>query len=231
MGKVGGATSNKSASGGNNATSRAPETSRRPESRPTGLSATARAPETSKRPESRPDRVEVSPDAATDDSAAVDSLVSGLSSNFTSSDGDRIAGAAEEWAGREFKPGETARCADFVSSVIEQSGVNAPGFEPTVRARDFGEMGQSIDPENMQPGDVVAFNNTYRWSANDQDHTHVGVYVGDGQMVHRPTADAPVERVALDEYLARPTSGNIPDRSLAGVYRMTEESPTMLASN
>ena len=44
--------------------------------------------------------------------------------------------------------------------------------------------------EDLQPGDIVAFNNTYRFSQNEGDHTHVGVYAGDGQFIHRPTQSA-----------------------------------------
>ncbi|MGE0494013.1 MAG: NlpC/P60 family protein [Vulcanimicrobiota bacterium] len=150
----------------------------------------------------------------------------GISDLGTPPTGQQIADTALSMVGSQFKPDEEARCADFVSHVIEQSGTNPEGFEPTVRARDFGQMGaQPIDVENLQPGDIVAFNDTYRNSANPEDHTHVGVYVGDGNFVHRPTNNAdylpgsqPGEVVmeSLEQYLARDRPR---EASLAGGYR------------
>ena len=200
----------------------APSSSPRPPARP-GTEVSSR------RPEARPtDGVALGPETREEGTGSTD-LVGGLSDAFSPSEqGSTLAEAAEGWAGRDFKPGETARCADFVSHVVEESGIHAPDFEPTVRARDFGEMGEPIDSDQLQAGDVVAFNNTYRHSANEADHTHVGIYVGDGMMVHRPTANEPVERVSLEEYLARPTPNGVPARSLEGGYRL-QDSPTLFA--
>lgn len=158
-----------------------------------------------------------------DVSAHAQNAVAGLKGLAThQTPGDKIAAAAEGWVNKEFKPGETKRCADFVSTMVKDSGVNAPNFTPTERARDFASMGTPIDADHLEAGDVVAFNNTYRKSQDPTDHTHVGIYVGDGMMVHRPTSDAPVEKVSLEEYLARPTGEGIPERSLVGGYRLTQ---------
>lgn len=217
----------------------APDKSSRPQARPSGSS---RAPSSSPRPPERPsgapsgmrpearptDGVNLSPETRETEEPATSDLVGGLNDSFTNAEGATLAEAAEAWAGRDFKPGESARCADFVSHVVEESGINAPDFEHTVRARDFGEMGEPVEPDQLQPGDVVAFNNTYRHSANPEDHTHVGIYVGEGMMVHRPTAAEPVERVSLEEYLARPTPDGIPPRSLEGGYRL-QDTPVMMA--
>ena len=160
------------------------------------------------------------------ESPRVGALLSAMTEQTQDEDltpGERLAETAEEWVDKEFKPGETARCADFVSQMVLDSGIDAPDFEATVRARDFAEMGELISAENLAEGDVVAFNNTYRHSSSETDHTHVGIYIGDGMMVHRPTSDAPVELVSLEEYLARPTAEGLPDRTLFGGYRLTEE--------
>jgi cell wall-associated NlpC family hydrolase len=158
------------------------------------------------------------------DTPRVEGLLSALAEDAPKEPtaGERLAETAREWAGKEFKPGETARCADFVSTVVEQSGINAPDFEHTVRARDFANMGEYIDPEKIAAGDVLAFNNTYRFSANDTDHTHVGIYVGEGMMVHRPTSDAPVELVSLEEYMARSSAKGVTGREFMGGYRLAE---------
>ena len=167
------------------------------------------------------DRVELSFSGLPPASESPPSFLSNFQSAF-STGSEAIANEASTWAGSDFKKGESARCADFVSHVVESSGVRAPNFSPTVRARDFAEMGTHVAPDQLQAGDVVAFNNTYRHSANDADHTHVGVYVGDGMMVHRPTASMPVELVSLEDYLARPNKAGLPPRSLEGGYRLTD---------
>ncbi len=98
---------------------------------------------------------------------------------------NRIANQAMGWNGRAFKPGQTHRCADFVSHVLQQAG--AP-VRPTVRAADFANQGSAVGRDQMRPGDVVLFGNTYRRG----QYTHVGIYVGEGKFVHRPTANKPV---------------------------------------
>lgn len=203
--------------------------SKSPSASPAGATKSS-APASSPRPEARPtdrttDKVSVGRPDDTEPGASAAAL-KGISDLGAPSTGQQIADTALSMVGTQFKPDQDARCADFVSSVIEQSGTNPDGFEPTVRARDFGQMGaQPIDRDNLQPGDIVAFNDTYRNSANPEDHTHVGIYVGDGNFVHRPTNQAdylpgskPGEVVmeSLDDYLARDRPR---DASLAGGYR------------
>lgn len=160
-------------------------------------------------------------------SPGVQSLLAGFSEPRTdAASSNPILQQAESWVGREFKPGETARCADFVSTVIGDSGVVPENFRHTVRARDFASMGTEVPQSDMQAGDVIGFNNTWRHSPDEKHHTHVGIYAGDGMFIHRPTFDGPVVRESIEEYLSSPraaegTPSNLPDRSIGGVYRMT----------
>lgn len=48
-------------------------------------------------------------------------------------------------------------------------------------------------PEAMEPGDVIVIN-------NDGDWGHVGLYIGNGQMIHAPRPGKTVELVDLDPY-------------------------------
>lgn len=114
--------------------------------------------------------------------------------------GGSLAETAMAWNGRNFKPGQTKRCADFVSTMIEQSGNAPPGFRHEVSAARLAQYGSPVGRDQLQPGDVVFFGNTYRQGR----YTHVGIYIGNGQFVHRPTANAPVRVDRLDQgYYAR----------------------------
>lgn len=119
--------------------------------------------------------------------------------------GQRLANTARGWEGRAFKPGQTKRCADFVSTMLRQSGTAPPGFRHTNLAADFAKYGQSVGRNALQPGDIVLFGNTYRRGK----YTHVGIYVGNGKFAHRPTAAKPVKISSLRSgyYASRFTGG------------------------
>ena len=204
---------------------------------------TSRAPKVSPRPKARPTPAQTqpfqptfkaSPSLASGDFKPSDSgsaLAASLGQTFSAppaaTTNSKIAEAAEGMVGKQFKPTEDARCADFVSHAIDKSGTNPDGFSPTVRARDFGKMGaEKIDFKDLKAGDIVAFNDTYRKSPDKDHHTHVGIYAGNGEFIHRPTKAAgyvegskpgEVIKEKISDYLAR-DRGNL-NASFAGGYR------------
>ena len=114
---------------------------------------------------------------------------------------DNVLQAAKSWVGRMFNPGVPAQCAVFVRTVFEDAGVNLPVTRhaddnvPTsaALADSFAgdDVGARVALGDLQPADIVMFANTYGdYPAGTI--THVGVYVGDGQMVDRPTSSEPV---------------------------------------
>ncbi|MDJ1174889.1 glucosaminidase domain-containing protein [Roseofilum capinflatum] len=121
-----------------------------------------------------------------------------------------IVSVAEKWVGKDFNAGKTAQCAYFVRRVLSDAGVSvgvttAPydgyasgeGFANSFFGADIGTLIES--KEALRPGDLVAFANTYgEWESGTI--THVGIYVGDGQMVDRPTANEPVQRRSIDTF-------------------------------
>lgn len=118
--------------------------------------------------------------------------------------GNRLADQALAWNGRHFKPGQTKRCADFVSTVIEQSGQAPPGFRHQMSCDQLQRYGRPVGKEQLKPGDVVFFGNTYR----PGQFTHTGIYLGNGKFAHRPTSDAPVRVDNLNSgYYANKFSG------------------------
>jgi NlpC/P60 family len=103
--------------------------------------------------------------------------------------GGRVAAVAGAWTGKHFKQGQDLRCADFVSTVIEQSGAAPKGFRHEFNVRRLRNYGRKVSPQDMKPGDVVFFDNTWK----EGKFTHVGVYIGDGKFVHRSGMNTPVK--------------------------------------
>lgn len=122
-----------------------------------------------------------------------------------------VVQVAQGWVGKEFNPGVGAQCAQFVRRCFLSAGIDLPNAShPTdghlipdeplgpAYANSFAgdEVGRKVAFGDLRPGDVVMFRNTYgNWPTGVI--THVGIYVGDGQMVHRPTSSRPVERANI----------------------------------
>jgi len=115
----------------------------------------------------------------------------------------KLTEVAKNWSGREFKPGMTCRCADWVSSAIEEAGVAPANFQHEVNCERLQEYGRKIDRKDLQPGDVIYFGNTYC----EGPYTHVGIYIGDNKFVHRPTSDQPVRTDTLEGYYEEKFAG------------------------
>jgi cell wall-associated NlpC family hydrolase len=95
-----------------------------------------------------------------------------------SAPGVQVADLAQRYVGSRYVWGGTTPdgfdCTGFVMWVFGQFNVSLPHNE----AGQLGS-GASIGANELLPGDVVAFANTYRGGLS-----HVGVYVGDGRFVH-----------------------------------------------
>lgn len=118
-----------------------------------------------------------------------------------------VTAQALTWKGVNYKPGQTERCADWVRRVLSEAGVNvgvAKGSAGPLMADSFydadGRLGQVISVKaQLQPGDIVMFKNTYNGPGRF-GITHVGIYVGDGMMLDRPTASRPVQYRRLSTF-------------------------------
>lgn len=125
-----------------------------------------------------------------------------------------VVKVAKSWVGYEFHPGEPAQCANFVRAVFKEAGVPLasaklpsdhhliPG-EPIAAsyADSFAgdDVGVNVSRDQLQPGDIVMWRNTYgSWPVGVI--THVGIYVGNGQCVHRSTSSKPVSQIDLDTF-------------------------------
>lgn len=124
----------------------------------------------------------------------------------------RLIEIAKDWNGKYFNYGQKEQCAAFVRHVFKQAGFGLPnvsrpsdayllpsgtGFGPNFADSFAGnELGVKVSPYDMLPGDIVMFANTYKQADGTSFPsgviTHVGIYVGEGMMVDRPTMHAPV---------------------------------------
>jgi cell wall-associated NlpC family hydrolase len=89
-----------------------------------------------------------------------------------------VANFAEHYVGSPYRWGGASPtgfdCTGFVMWVYAQFGVALPHTEAGQLA-----SGAHVGADDLEPGDVVVFANTYR-----RGLSHTGIYVGDGQFVH-----------------------------------------------
>lgn len=79
-------------------------------------------------------------------------------------------------------------CSGLVKYVFEQvTGVSMPRS-----AREQAKVGEKVDREDLQPGDLVFFNT--RRAA----FSHVGIYLGDNEFVHAPRKKSSVKIANID---------------------------------
>jgi peptidoglycan DL-endopeptidase CwlO len=92
--------------------------------------------------------------------------------------GADVADLAAHYVGSPYRWGGASPagfdCTGFVMWVFSQFGVSLPHNE----AGQLG-AGQHVGADDLQPGDVLVFANTYR-----RGLSHVGIYLGGGQFVH-----------------------------------------------
>jgi hypothetical protein len=125
----------------------------------------------------------------------------------TGATGKKVADIALQDAGGWFEKGKPAQCAFWVRHILEKAGVNVgvrkgslgPGMADSFAGEELGQIIK--DKSQLQPGDIVMFRNTYTGGPRSLDNiTHVGIYVGDGKIVDRPTRSAPVQHRSINHF-------------------------------
>ncbi|WP_204556790.1 S-layer homology domain-containing protein [Bacillus ectoiniformans] len=100
------------------------------------------------------------------------------------STGKQFTGLPYLWAGVS---GFGFDCSGFTYSVYRHHGINIPR-DSSVQAT----HGIAVSKSNMQPGDLMFFD--YRKSGKIH---HVGMYIGNGQMIHAPNSSRTVEIIPI----------------------------------
>lgn len=119
---------------------------------------------------------------------------------------EKYLGYPYVWGGSS--PSTSFDCSGFVSWVINHSG---NGWNVgRLGARGLRQMCDIIPPSEAKPGDLIFFHHTYDAPYPD-DATHVGIYVGGGQMIHcgNPISYASIESSYWQSHFL--CFGRIPD--------------------
>jgi len=77
-------------------------------------------------------------------------------------------------------------CSGLTTFAYKAAGVNLPRT-----SRQQATAGVHVDRGNLKPGDLIFFYSPV---------SHVGMYIGNGQMVHSSTAGKPVSVASVDSF-------------------------------
>ena len=113
----------------------------------------------------------------------------------TNPQGDNeIINTAKSFLGTPYQWGGTSPsgfdCSGFVQYVLAQNGKSIPRTSQEQFA-----SGQAVDKSQLQAGDLVF----YDWSGGTEA-THVGIYEGNGKMIHTPHSGDVVKEVDFNSY-------------------------------
>ncbi|EQK39744.1 nlpC/P60 family protein [[Clostridium] bifermentans ATCC 638] len=115
----------------------------------------------------------------------------GSSSSGSSSTGNKIVDLAKSKLGCKYVWGATGPnqfdCSGLTSWSYKQVGINIPRT-----SKEQSKSGKSVSRKNLIPGDLIFFN------TSGKGVSHVGIYVGNGQMIHAPNSSKPVKYDSID---------------------------------
>ena len=124
---------------------------------------------------------------------------SGSSSSSSSPAGQAIVSEAKKYLGVPYVWGGSSP-SGFDCSGFTQYVMRACGYSINRTATDQLDNGYSVSYSNLQPGDLVFFNNTY---ATDAPASHVGIYVGNGQFIHAGSGSVQITDLSMSYYASR----------------------------
>lgn len=100
-------------------------------------------------------------------------------------DPDAMMKEIETWTGTPYvfgmvEKGKGTDCSGFVGSVFH----TVLSFDLPRQSADIYAMGSPVNLEDLQFGDLIFFQNTYKGASGA---SHVGIFVGDGRFAHAST--------------------------------------------
>lgn len=97
----------------------------------------------------------------------------------TTNAGDKIVSFAKQYLGYRYVYGGTTPSGGFDCSGFIYYVFNSCGYSISRSLTVQANRGTAVSKSELQPGDVVFFNNTSSGALG-----HVGIYIGNGQMIH-----------------------------------------------
>jgi cell wall-associated NlpC family hydrolase len=79
-------------------------------------------------------------------------------------------------------------CSGFVRYVF----MNTLGTELPRTSKEISQVGEQVEPHELQPGDLVFYNTLRR------GFSHVGIYLGDNKFIHSPAAGGKVRIESME---------------------------------
>ena len=128
----------------------------------------------------------------------------------------KLVEVARSLVGTNFHPGQTEQCMAFVRHCLEQArhplanrvtaqavdGLETSFFlASSLAGRDLGPIVAEVSA--VQAGAILFWQDTYDGWWPPGTITHVGIAIGNGRFVHRPTVSKPVMEESLSGYWAR----------------------------
>jgi len=124
--------------------------------------------------------------------------MAGIDGNDLAKWGSQFVGTPYAWGGNSLTKG--VDCSGLVTQIYKHYGINLPRTTYDM----IGE-GQAVSIKGLRAGDLVFFDT----NRNVKGADHVGIYLGNGKMLHAARPGKPVEIVSM-------TSGYYVDRFMGG---------------
>lgn len=113
--------------------------------------------------------------------------------------GNLIVSEAFSWLGTPYRYGGDDRsgidCSGLVAQVYGAIGINVPRTSRTQY-----ENSERVKTDNLQQGDLIFF-------SNGAIVNHVGIYIGNGEMIHASSSRGVIKQAVADEYYTRRFAG------------------------
>ena len=130
----------------------------------------------------------IAPSASVLNGTSTNNNTTSGSNSTGSATGSQIVNEAKKYLGYRYvyggaSPSTGFDCSGFVYYVLKQFG-----YSPYRTPVDQYKQGTYVTKANLQPGDIVFFAGT----GSSNTISHVGIYVGGGQMIHSPNSRSTV---------------------------------------
>ncbi len=90
----------------------------------------------------------------------------------------QFMGVPYDFGASSYEQSKAFDCSSFTSHVFKRFGINLPRL-----ARDQAKLGTKVERSSLQTGDLIFFTVPGRFE-NDKIPGHVGIYIGNGKMIH-----------------------------------------------